>query len=147
MEQVQRPVIYSAVGSHAMYATPGDHSYVLPFHMLKDVTDRGPLWDPSKNIRSYWFDYTTTDKSSGGLEPTAENPEAETNWFHYAGPWGDELYGLNDKRQWRLFGQYHYVTGPLGPKSKNLGREKVCQNWRCRIIYSLEEGRKKSWHS
>ncbi|KLU92713.1 hypothetical protein MAPG_11700, partial [Magnaporthiopsis poae ATCC 64411] len=49
-----RPVIYSAVGSHAMYATPGDHPYVLPFGMLKDVTDKGPLWDPAKNAWAYW---------------------------------------------------------------------------------------------
>ncbi|KAK6607731.1 vacuolar protein sorting-associated protein [Botrytis cinerea] len=42
-----RPVIYSAVGSHAMYATPGTHPYVLPFKLLADVTDKGPIWDPS----------------------------------------------------------------------------------------------------
>ncbi|KAL7623402.1 Vacuolar protein sorting-associated protein 62 [Parahypoxylon ruwenzoriense] len=144
--ELQRPVIYSAVGSHAMYATPGNHAYVLPFGMLKDVTDRGPLWDPSKNLRGYWYDYTTT-KDDEGLEPVKENPNAPTNWFHYKGTWGDKLYGLNDARQWRLFGQYHYVTGPQGPKFKNLGREKVCLNWKCRLIHSIAEGKKGSWHS
>ncbi|KAI1372033.1 hypothetical protein F4677DRAFT_433802 [Hypoxylon crocopeplum] len=144
--QIQRPVIYSAVGSHAMYATPGNHPYVLPFGMLKDVTDKGPLWDPSKNLRGYWYDYTTT-KDDGGLEPVEENADAPTDWFHYKGTWGDKLYGLDDVRQWRLFGQYHYVTGPQGPKFKNLGREKVCQTWRCRIIHSIAEGKKGSWHS
>ncbi|KAI1085291.1 hypothetical protein F5B20DRAFT_521704 [Whalleya microplaca] len=144
--QIQRPVIYSAVGSHAMYATPGVHPYVLPFKMLKDVTDRGPLWDPSKNFRGYWYDYTVPGDAEG-LEPVKENPEEPTSWFHYKGTWGDKLYGLNDVRQWRLFGQYHYVTGPQGPKFKNLGREKVCQTWRCRIIHSIAEGKKGSWHS
>ncbi|KAI1865876.1 uncharacterized protein JN550_008134 [Neoarthrinium moseri] len=144
--ETQRPVIYSAVGSHAMYATPGDHPYVLPFKMLKDVTDRGPLWDPAQNFRGYWYDYTET-KDAEGLEPVRENADAPTDWFHYEGPWGDKLYGLNDARQWRLFGQYHYVTGPQGPKFKKLGRERVCQNWRCRILYSIEEGRKRSWNS
>ncbi|KAI0387110.1 hypothetical protein F5Y04DRAFT_76970 [Hypomontagnella monticulosa] len=143
---IQRPVIYSAVGSHAMYATPGDHPYVLPFKMLKDVTDRGPLWDPAKNLRGYWYDYTTT-KDDRGLEPVKENADEPTSWFHYKGTWGDKLYGLDDVRQWRLFGQYHYVTGPQGPKFKNLGREKVCQTWRCRIIHSIAEGKKGSWHS
>ncbi|KAI2467029.1 vacuolar protein sorting-associated protein [Annulohypoxylon bovei var. microspora] len=144
--QIQRPVIYSAVGSHAMYATPGNHPYVLPFKMLKDVTDRGPLWDPSKNLRGYWYDYAAT-KDDEGLEPAKENPEEPTSWFHYKGTWGDKLYGLDDARQWRLFGQYHYVTGPQGPKFKNLGREKVCQTWRCRIIHSIAEGKKGNWHS
>ncbi|KAI1136169.1 vacuolar protein sorting-associated protein [Hypoxylon sp. FL0543] len=144
--QIQRPVIYSAVGSHAMYATPGNHPYVLPFKMLKDVTDRGPLWDPSKNLRGYWYDYTAT-KDDEGLEPVKENPDEPTSWFHYKGTWGDKLYGLDDVRQWRLFGQYHYVTGPQGPKFKNLGREKVCQTWRCCIIHSIAEGKKGSWHS
>ncbi|KAI8948435.1 vacuolar sorting-associated protein [Xylaria longipes] len=143
--QAQRPVIYSAVGSHAMYAMPGNHPYVLPFEMLKDVTDRGPLWDPSKNFRSYWYDYSAAEGE--GLEPTQENPDAPTGWFHFKGRWGDKIYGLDDKRQWRLFGQYHYVTGPQGPKFKNLGRRKVCQTSRCRIIHSIAEGRKGSWHS
>lgn len=143
--EVQRPVIYSAVGSHAMYAMPGDHPYVLPFQILKDVTDRGPLWDPSKNFRSYWHDYSASDGE--GFEPTRENPDAPTDWFHFRGKWGDQLYGLNDKRQWRLFGQYHYVTGPQGPKFKNLERRKVCPKSRCRILHSIAEGRKSSWHS
>ncbi|GAP89577.2 putative mfs sugar transporter protein [Rosellinia necatrix] len=120
--QTQRPVIYSAVGSHAMYAMPGNHPYVLPFQMLKDVTDHGPLWDPSKNYRSYWYNYSAPEGE--GLDPTRENPDAPIGWFHFNGRWGDKLYGLDDKRQWRLFGQYHYVTGPQGPKFKNLGRRK-----------------------
>ncbi|KXJ92064.1 hypothetical protein Micbo1qcDRAFT_204087 [Microdochium bolleyi] len=154
-----RPVIYSAVGSHAMYAGPGDHPYVLPFKMLRDVTDRGPLWDPARNMRSYWYDYTAADdddngdgddSSDRGLTPTAENPDAPTSWFHYAGAWGDDYLSLADERQYRLFGQYHYVAGPQGPKAKNLGRSKVCQaagDRPCRMIYSIEEGRRRSWHS
>ncbi|KAK6089073.1 vacuolar protein sorting-associated protein [Seiridium cupressi] len=136
ISEVQRPVIYSAVGSHAMYAMPGNHPYVLPFKMLKDVTDRGPLWDPAQNFRGYWYDYTTT-KDAAGLEPVKENPDAPTNWFHYKGPWGDRLYGLNDTRQWRLFGQYHYVTGPVGPKFKNLGRER--SQWFTRLAKENRE--------
>lgn len=192
---VDRPVIYSAVGSHAMYAFPGAHPYVLPFKMLKDVTDDGPLWDPSLNNYAYFYDYkatppgedeqmveqsfdesrpypfstanidphakprdsTSSDDNDGELatesqdEPTtltpaSSNPRAPTSWFHFTGPWGDELYGLFDIRQWRIFGQYHYVTGPMGPKFKHLGREKVCQTDRCRILHSIEEGKRKAWY-
>ncbi|KAI1826098.1 hypothetical protein F4861DRAFT_133986 [Xylaria intraflava] len=141
-----RPVIYSAVGSHAMYAMPGNHPYVLPFNILKDQTDHGPLWDPSMNYRSYWYSSSAAGDVET-LEPTRENPAAPTGWFHFKGRWGDKVYGLDDERQWRLFGQYHYVTGPQGPMFKNLGREKVCQTSRCRILHSIAEGRKGSWHS
>ncbi|EPE02697.1 vacuolar protein sorting-associated protein [Ophiostoma piceae UAMH 11346] len=174
---VERPVIYSAVGSHAMYALPGTHPYVLPFKMLRDETDRGPLWDPAKNNLAYYYDYKH-DKHGGGaveeatmaasaenegdglvgkkrpgtklpssLVAASKNADASTSWFHFRSPWGDETYELGDARQWRLFGQYHYITGPQGPKFKNLGRNKVCQTKRCRILYSLDAGKKASWYS
>lgn len=191
VEVVERPVIYSAVGSHAMYAFPGPHPYVLPFKMLKDDTDRGPLWDPSLNNYAYFYDYKDSppppeeDEGSAqdehgvdestpypvnitvlesharrpapldrrgevvepvSLVPASSNPDAPTSWFHFEGPWGDELYSLGDERQWRLFGQYHYVSGPMGPKFKRLGRDTVCQKDKCRILYSIEEGKKSSWH-
>ncbi|KAI2623760.1 hypothetical protein GGS21DRAFT_541340 [Xylaria nigripes] len=145
VSQTERPVIYSAVGSHAMYAMPGDHPYVLPFKLLRDQTDHGPLWDPSQNFRSYWYDFSAAEEVEE-LEPTQENPDAPTGWFHFKGRWGDKVYGLDDKRQWRLFGQYHYVTGPQGPKFKNLERERVCQASKCRQLHSIAEGRKGSWY-
>ncbi|CAK7268553.1 Vacuolar protein sorting-associated protein 62 [Sporothrix epigloea] len=159
----QRPVIYSAVGSHAMYALPGKHPYVLPFKMLRDETDKGPLWDPAKNNLAYHYDYVLdreqeaigeSRKGPGdqqthpaSLTPASSNPDAPTSWFHFRGLWGDDLYELGDRRQWRLFGQYHYTEGPAGPKFKNLGRQKVCQTERCRILYSLDAGKKASWYS
>lgn len=194
VEVVERPVIYSAVGSHAMYAFPGPHPYVLPFQMLKDDTDRGPLWDPALNNYAYFYDYKDappppeedegSDKDAHGVDestpypvnttileaahhhaqnqsatkrdgavrqptslvPASSNPRAPTSWFHFEGPWGDELYSLGDERQWRLFGQYHYVSGPMGPKFKRLGRQTVCQKDTCRMLHSIEEGRKSSWH-
>ncbi|TAQ90957.1 hypothetical protein B7494_g711 [Chlorociboria aeruginascens] len=169
-----RPVLYSSYGSHAMYATPGAHPYVLPFGMLADVTDRGPLWDPSLNYYAYYFNTSKThhmdakvfpstpmsrDKVSiseddhlpkpnmpGVLEPASHNPDAPTSWFWYSGHWGDKFYELRDWRQWRFFNQYHYVNGPFGPRFKNLGRSKVCQSrGGCTLIEDLEIGRRKSW--
>lgn len=40
-----------------MYATAGLHPYVLPGGILHDVTDRGPLWDPVKNLYSFTYNY------------------------------------------------------------------------------------------
>lgn len=147
-----RPVIYSAVGSHAMYASPGEHPYVLPFNMLRDQTDRGPLWDPVLHRYAYWFDYERDAREGDrrnvtSLAPAAENPHAQTDWFHFRGLWGDDVYALRDTRQWRLFGEYHYVEGPLGPKFKHLERKKVCQGERCRMLRSIEEGKRANWYS
>ena len=147
----ERPIIYSAVGSHAMYALPGTHPYILPFGILKDVTDKGPLWDPALNNYAYHYDYTSEydEDPDSVMDPhslvaAASNPRAPTSWFHFHGRWGDELYSLADPRQWRLFGQYHYVGGPNGPKSKNLSRSKMCHSDSCRILYEVDP--KGTWY-
>lgn len=129
-KMAKRPVVYSAIGSHAMYASPGLHPYVLPWGLLHDQTDRGPLWDPTLNLRSYIWTPRSQKLRSSNL-----NPKAPTEWFHYAGHWGDKYYPLSDPRQYRFAGQYHYVNGPSGPKFKNLARRKVCQapGGRCNI--------------
>jgi hypothetical protein len=106
-----------------MYATPGLHPYVLPGGVLHDETDRGPLWDPAKNMYSYVYNYQTDH-----LSTTELTPEAPIGWFYFAGHWGDKFYPLSDPRQYRFVGQYHYVTGPLGPRFKNLGRQEICQS-------------------
>ncbi|KAL4874166.1 hypothetical protein BDV12DRAFT_159223 [Aspergillus spectabilis] len=118
----KRPVIYSATGTHAMYATPGVHAYVLPWGLLHDQTDRGPLWDPLLNSHMYTYDHVNDT-----LRASTLNPDAPTEWFYFNGHWGDKYYPLGDHRQYRFAGQYHYVNGPLGPRFKHLDRHKVCQ--------------------
>ena len=117
-----RPVVYSAVGTHAMYARPGIHPYILPLGLLHDETDRGPLWDPLLNKMSYTYDIKNET-----LTPSNDDPNAPTEWFFFNGHWGDKIYPLDDRRKYEFAGQYHYVSGPLGPRFKNLGRRKVCQ--------------------
>jgi hypothetical protein len=168
-----RPVLYSAVGSHAMYAMPGKHPYVLPFGLLADITDKGPLWDPALNYYAYHFNTSLTHgadakvllpnpahdplstqalrslqvhHSTDSFVPASHNPNAPTSWFWFKGHWGDKFYELADERQWRFAGEYHYVNGPLGPRYKNLGRARVCQSGKtCRMLDSIEEGKKSSW--
>ncbi|KAJ5101504.1 hypothetical protein NUU61_003726 [Penicillium alfredii] len=118
----QRPVIYSAEGSHAMYATAGVHEYILPWGLLHDVTDRGPLWDPLLNSHAYTYDF-----AQDTLRASTFSPQAPTEWFYFKGHWGDKFYPLGDSRQYRFAGQYHYVNGPIGPHFKHLNRRKVCQ--------------------
>lgn len=105
-----------------MYATPGIHPYILPLGLLHDETDRGPLWDPLLNSYTYTYDYLTDDLRASNI-----TPQAPTDWFYFGGHWGDKLYPSDDSRQYQFVGQYHYVSGPLGPRFKNLGRRKVCQ--------------------
>ena len=125
-----------------MYGTAGSHVYILPLGLLKDVTDRGPLWDPLLNAYMYTYD-PTTDK----LRPSDFTPHAPIEWFYYTGHWGDKFYPLSDPRQYRFAGQYHYVNGPLGPRFKNLGRDQVCQgHGRCVVKDSINEARPKWWH-
>lgn len=163
-----RPVLYSALGSHAMYAQPGKHPYVLPFGILADVTDKGPLWDPAQNYLAYHYNTSITHGADArsiisssstfnatgipvvtehdALQPALQTPNAPMGWWWYNGHWGDKFYKLGDYRQWRFVGQYHYVNGPFGPRWKNLGRSKVCQSHGgCVIVDSLREGRKRSW--
>lgn len=115
-------MIYSASGSHAMYPTPGIHPYLLPFGLLHDVTDRGPLWDPLLNSHAYTYDF-----ANDTLRASTVSPNAPTEWFFFNGHWGDKFYSLGDYRQYRFVGQYHYVNGPRGPRFKHLNRRKACQ--------------------
>jgi hypothetical protein len=121
-------VVYSATGTHAVYATAGIHEYVLPFGLLHDMTDRGPLWDLTLNMHSYTYSYQNDTLRSSQL-----TPQAPIDWFYFAGHWGDKFYPLSDSRQYRFAGQYHYVSGPIGPRFKNLGRKKICQGTPCVI--------------
>ncbi|KAL8626082.1 hypothetical protein Q9189_008236, partial [Teloschistes chrysophthalmus] len=134
-----RPVVYSAVGTHAMYATPGHHPYVLPLGLLHDETDKGPLWDPALNALTYTYNPRTDTLTPSTLTPSNQTPSTQnpstqnpsthtppppTEWFSFRGHWGDRHYPLRDSRQYEFAGQYHYVNGPLGPRFKNLARRK-----------------------
>lgn len=140
--QFVQPVVYSATGTHAMYATPGTHPYVLPWGLLHDQTDRGPLWDPLLNLHSF-----TYDVSNDSLRSSTLSPLAPVGWFYFMGHWGDKYYPLDDPRQYRFAGQYHYVNGPLGPRFKNLGRKWICQGHHgdCIIRDELSPPRLKRW--
>jgi hypothetical protein len=113
---------YSAYGTHAMYRTAGAHPYILPFGLLQDITDKGPLWDPILNMYSYTYD-TRNDI----IRASHLTPDVPEDWFDFKGMWGDKIYPPDDPRQYRLWGEFRYVSGPTGPKFKKLGRTHICQ--------------------
>jgi len=133
-----RPVSYSAIGSHANYPTTGKQIYG-PLALLSDNTNQGPLWDVTKNFRAFYYDTSTgnfslaTGAGSGGKLQPSEG----SGWLDFTGGWGDQQW-----QDWR-FGQYHFgdeyhiSNGATGPPEKNLGRTTVCQNDPCTILTSL----------
>ncbi|KAL2031091.1 hypothetical protein VTO58DRAFT_106442 [Aureobasidium pullulans] len=128
-----RPVVYSAAGSHANYATAGTQKiYPIVGNIVTDTTDAGSYWDVAQNYRGYYYDTASKTFTSaggigvGGTEQTAEG----VNWLSWLGMWGDEQYPDSDKRQSCALGiddLCHYQSGPTGPLDKNLGRTAVCQ--------------------
>jgi hypothetical protein len=119
-----RPIAYSAQGSHANYAISGTHDHTIPnFNLpggvLEDHTNKGVMWDP---LLSAW--YYKFDAASNSF--TAYDGQAPTGWLGFMGRWGDQEYPESDKRQVKLFGQAKFTGGPTGPADKQLNREKVC---------------------
>ena len=119
-----RPVAYSANGTHANYAIAGAHDHTipnlnLPFGVLEDHTDRGSLWDPTAS--AYYYAYDPAAKRF-----SAYDDATPLNWLSWLGRWGDQEYPESDPRQFVLFGQPKYASGPTGPADKQLDRKNVC---------------------
>jgi hypothetical protein len=119
-----RPIVYSANGSHANYATSGTHDHTipgldLPFGVaLVDYTNDGYLWDPT--LSAYYASVTFPS----GTTPVfaAFDSITPVNWLNFVGQWGDEQYQSSYPGQYDVFGQYRYSSGPTGPEDKDLNR-------------------------
>jgi hypothetical protein len=139
-----RPVLFAGRGTHANYATVGQHSHDLPYHMLSDFTDRGPLWDPSKNYLAYWWDGSQLSYGNGTI---AGREQDYGLWLSYGGHWGNQKLPPEDPRQKFHPFEWRYIDGPLGPLAKNLLRDRPCQRWKwwnllhsCRVRKQLNMG-------
>lgn len=123
-EIILRPLIFSARGTHANYASSGQHSHDVPFFFmpLSDFTDRGPMWDPAMNFYGYQYD------GKEEIHPLGER-EANigTDWLFFEGRWGDKRLKWNDNRQKWCPVEWKYIDGPQGPLYKNLQRISLCQ--------------------
>lgn len=97
-----RPVVYSAAGSHANYATAGTQKiYPIVGNIVTDTTDAGFYWDVSQNYRGYYYDVASnTVTNAGGVDVGGTEQATETvDWLYWSGMWGDEQYPTSDKRQ------------------------------------------------
>ncbi|KAL2860283.1 hypothetical protein BJX68DRAFT_224825 [Aspergillus pseudodeflectus] len=123
-----RPIAYSANGTHAVYSIPGGHDHTipgvnLPIGFLVDQTDQGTLWDPI--LGAYAYSYASDTQT---FEPY--DPSYPVNWLDFNGRWGDDALQGGPE----LFGQAMYVGGPTGPRFKNLDREDVCPSDPCVVL-------------
>lgn len=125
-KQGDRPLAYSASGTHANYAIPGTHDHTIPnFNLpggaLEDHTDAGTLWDPL--LSAYYYSFNAGDSSFKAYDASGATP---VNWLYFQGRWGDQEYPTSDKRQVKIFGQAKFSSGPTGPADKQLNRQEVC---------------------
>ena len=119
-----RPVVFSANGSHANYATSGIHDHTIPNinlsdGPLEDHCDEGTLWDPT--LAAYTYSYAN-DANAFTPYPGSASP----NWLYFEGHWGDAQLPDSTAGQVDIFGQRKYVDGPTGPIDKVLDRTAVC---------------------
>ncbi|RKF77002.1 putative vacuolar protein sorting-associated protein TDA6 [Golovinomyces cichoracearum] len=118
-----RPVVYTARGTHAIYSKDGDHDHTIPginFSKgpIEDYTSRATRWDPIKSTFFYNFDRSTETLTSVDNSPLGI--------MNFRGKWGDAQYPKGKKGQENLFSFRKYVDGPTGPRKKNLNRVNIC---------------------
>ncbi|KPM39835.1 hypothetical protein AK830_g6718 [Neonectria ditissima] len=118
-----RPLVFSAYGSHANYASSGDHVHDK---VLLDYCDAGQLWDPV--LSAYFYHMDPTSFALTRLSPSGATTPPDSNlrsFFYFTGIWGDAEYpGDHDgQKTVPVFGLKRYVSGPQGPIWKQLVRK------------------------
>lgn len=114
-KQGDRPVVFSARGSHANYPSEGHH---IHDDALIDFADKGRIWDPIK--LAYYYHYNPDTEIFTPADPGTD----PVDWLEFNGAWGDKQYLDSDPRQATVpyFGSKKSVDGPNGPKFKQLVR-------------------------
>jgi Vacuolar protein sorting-associated protein 62 len=127
-KQGDRPVGYSATGTHATYATTGIHDHTIPnlnspFGPLEDKCDQGTLWDPT--LAALYYTYDPVAGTFAAADDAGANP---VGFLNFKGQWGDDQIPSGQRGQVILFGEAKYASGPTGPEDKGLNRtaDRVC---------------------
>ena len=97
--------VYSAQGSHALYAAPGGYTYMTINYLfgkirLTDYTGAGPRWYGSQDLEVIFRQ-----------NPGSYGPDLE--WLNYAGRWGNPEEACID-----LIDVCRLENGPTGPMRK-----------------------------
>ncbi|KAG9240471.1 hypothetical protein BJ878DRAFT_537109 [Calycina marina] len=119
-----RPIVFSARGSHANYAKVGKHDLhdqdeKIPKRIVYDHTSYGPLWDPT--LSAYYYTFSMNSKE---LFPGMD--DMPVSFLNFQGWWGDQQYGDDIVGQEWYYGFYKWTGGPQGPIFKHLDRQDVC---------------------
>lgn len=103
------PVVYSAKGSHGLYATSGNHIYRKIFNgdHLTDITSQGDAWKSWNNVKIFEW------------APVGQYNEKYA-WLNYQGRWGNykdgcTFLGINFEN---LFKSCILNTGPATPSAR-----------------------------
>jgi hypothetical protein len=125
-----RPIVYSAIGSHANFAVPGTHTRVIAGLDVNDFTSAGTLWDPT--LSAFYYTYSLANRSAPDTSGVFTPLDASTPppaWLEFLVKWGDQQYPDSDPRQVNFLNaniQWKYSGGPTGPLDKDLNREGTC---------------------
>ncbi|KAG6271204.1 hypothetical protein E4U48_003563 [Claviceps purpurea] len=144
--QDERPLVFSAYGSHANYVSPGNH---IHSKALIDFCNTGLLWDPI--LSAYFFQFNPHTSHLTRLMPNphshsrSHSPQAYphddtaptanlTSFLYFTGLWGDAEYPKQHPLQKTIpyFGLKRFVSGPLGPLAKQLVRRGLFPDRRAR---------------
>lgn len=126
-----RPIVYSANGTHGMYPEAGIQNYTgLPIPIY-DVTDKGYLWDLTQNYQAYYYSNEAGFSYTGDTPQSAQDPNG-LGWLEFLGYWGDQKYPLSNPHQTCIGSECFYDDGPLGPQSKSLSRGYICSSSDCK---------------
>ncbi|KAG6015023.1 hypothetical protein E4U43_005876 [Claviceps pusilla] len=118
----ERPLVFSAYGSHANYASDGDH---IHDGALVDYCDAGILWDPVSSAYFYRFDAESSQLTRiFSAAPSTPHDSNLTSFLYFTGLWGDAQYPDEHPLQKTVpyFGLKRFVSGPRGPMAKQLVR-------------------------
>ncbi|KAF3007515.1 hypothetical protein E8E13_005783 [Curvularia kusanoi] len=168
----QRPVLYVAKGSHAIYPKKGDSDHVapnmtttLPFLLVDQCSD-GLLIDPLKV--SYPYSYTPVavrkdsaqssrafrkwcksrtlpvqEESPSGIFRAIQSWAPRPGWLKFNGHWGDQEYDVDDPRHQNLPQYRKHGDGPKGPLFNHIDGKPELGEWLEQWLRKLFSGKKK----
>jgi hypothetical protein len=99
-----------------MYPQAGQQNYTgLPV-AIYDVTDRGHLWDPKLNYKSFFF------SNENGFSYTADTPVQQQDpqklgWLKFLGYWGDQKLEPSNPVSYSLILHFDQIITFFGSES------------------------------